>query len=158
MESFTPLKVQCNGKSCHKTFSWWEILTALLIELRVHWLVLMLVFIFFFHCLFSLFIFALHGGNKPHYSCETLRKCHPASAVGQRAKSEANTDWCFWIFIKWKNKRFYWLNIHSIFKKAITQLKTVTIYRKNPQISINTVLLFFALYCVCFFNILYFCT
>lgn len=23
--------------------------------------------------LFSLFLFALHGGNEPHYSCETLK-------------------------------------------------------------------------------------
>lgn len=51
----------------------WEDLTAFFIcietELLVHWLVLL---VFFF--VFSLFsFFALHGGDEPHYSCETLR-------------------------------------------------------------------------------------
>lgn len=38
-------------------------------ELLVHWLVLM----FVFFCFLFVFLFALHGGNEPHYSCETQR-------------------------------------------------------------------------------------
>lgn len=74
-------------------FSWWEIfgwLDSLYFTKRLNHLLLTEVFFF-------VFFFALHGGNKPPYSCES--GCRPASVL------RMNSEWCYWLWTK-KAKRF----------------------------------------------------
>lgn len=137
----------------HRKFSWWEILGRLdsificnETELLVHWSVLTLVFF--------IFLFALHGGNKPHYSCETLR----VDVVQPQCRGWTQNGATGFLSNEQKHESFcHELNTHSIVKQTKAQINIVTIYNSPPQISINTV--FFVLYlCVWFLFFFYFCT
>lgn len=121
----------------------WEDFNCNETELHVQWWMLTLGCVFFclFVC-FSLFLFALHGGNVPHYSCETLKgnavqpqwtdgtQCYGGTQNGATGFLSTEKGFC-----------------HELNTQA--QLNTVIIYSRPPQISINTVLFIF-LSCVFF--------
>lgn len=74
-------------------------------------------------CFLFVFLFALHGGNEPHNSCETLRRdIQPQNgATGLLLNDQIHERFC---------------QTHSIVKQTKTQTNTVTVYSSPPQISI----------------------
>lgn len=101
-------------------FSWWEILDDLTaFILQRDWITCCWLKYFF------VFFFALHGGNKPPYSCES--GCRPASV------SRMYSEWCYWLWTKSKAFRHELSPPHNY-------KNTHIIYKSPPQRSIHFVL------------------